>query len=134
MFSRTFYIRIEADRIRVDSPGVERGFDDAAIVAIQTEASGKKVIAAVGREAEAMSRSPGINLVRPFAHPRIVVGDFTVAEKLVQHAVRTFVRAQPLFFIRPMVRVVLHPKRALEGGLTQVEHRALRELAEQAGA
>lgn len=134
MFTRTFYIRIEANRLQVNSPGVDKGYDDTATVAIRTEPDGRKIVAAIGREADALPKAATVELIRPFAHPRILVGDFTVAEKLLQHALRSLIKTQPWSFNRPMVRVIIHPKRDLAGGLTQVEYRTLNELAFSCGA
>ncbi len=73
-------------------------------------------------------------MLYPFAHPRMVFGDFNVSEKLVAGAVRAFYNQQSWTFFRPVVGAIIHPLRNLEGGLTQIEIRALRELAENVGA
>jgi len=131
---RTYYIRIGADRLRIDEVGGTPVFDDLAVVAIRTDSRGRKLIAAVGRAAEKLAGATDIQVVRPFANPRTVLDDFTVASKLMQHGVRQLVLAQGWSAMKPLARVLLHPLRRFEGGLTQVELRSLRELAESCGA
>lgn len=69
--------------------------------------------------------------LNPFEHPRVLVDDFAVAEKVFTYAVR---KAAAMAFFRPSPIVVVHPDLDLEGGLSRVESRVLRELAENAGA
>jgi len=66
-----------------------------------------------------------------FAHPRSLVSDFTVAEQVLKAYFRR-VRGKSL--LQPNPLVIVHPLGEHEGGLTQVELRALRELAFGAGA
>lgn len=67
----------------------------------------------------------------PFQHPRVLIDDFIGGEKIVQYAIRELFGKK---FISPSPVVVLHPDLELDGGLTQIEARALREMAEGAGA
>lgn len=129
----TYYLRIGPERIEIRD--VDRGttLDEVAAIAIGPDARGRKQVVAVGRAAlEAARASSGVELHYPFRHPRVPFGDYTVAEKLIQHVVQTFVRSngRP----RPMTRMVVHPLHRLEGGLTQIEHRAFQELVANAGA
>ena len=66
----------------------------------------------------------------PFSHPRMLVGDFTSAQAVVKAAV-TDVRGAG--FAR-WIRLLIHPTQCIDGGLSQVEDRVLRELAGGAGA
>lgn len=131
---RTFYVRFSAERLRVDAIGLTPGFDDLAVMAIGKDDKGVARVRAVGREAERLRQTPGVALVWPFANPRIVVGDFTVASKLLQHAIRETVLPHGWTALRLAVRVLIHPLREFAGGLTQVEIRALTELALACGA
>lgn len=70
-------------------------------------------------------------VLMPFEHPRVLIEDFAGAEKLVQHAIRKLYGKGPL---SPAPIVVVHPDFELDGGLTQIEARALLEMAEGAGA
>lgn len=120
--------------MRIDSPGVEDGFDEAAAIAIRDARTKQALVEAIGNEAEKLRGRPQVTILYPFAHPRMVVGDFTVAERLLVMAFRAFHKGRGWSFLRPMVRVIVHPLRELEGGLTQVERRALEELMQNCGA
>ena len=128
----TYYLRIGADRIRLRDVGSGHALDEAAAVAIETVGAQKRIVA-LGQAALALEGHGGIELYWPFAHPRVPVGDFTVGEKLLSGLVRRFVTGVPGAW-KPMVRVLVHPVRVMEGGLTQIELRAMEELVANAGA
>lgn len=77
--------------------------------------------------------SKGISIVKEanFSHPRMLVGEFEIAEGLLKQGLKEAYSGN-LFLSRP--HVIMHPKEVLEGGLTMIEHRVLRELALGAGA
>jgi rod shape-determining protein MreB len=83
-------------------------------------------VLAVGHEAKAMlGRTPGnITAIRPLKHG--VIADFDVTEKMLQYFIRMAQRRRTL--VRP--RIVI----AVPSGITQVEKRAVRDSAGQAGA
>ncbi|MDR2838368.1 MAG: hypothetical protein LBV49_07385 [Azonexus sp.] len=66
----------------------------------------------------------------PFSHPRMLVGNFTAAAECLKKAISE-ARGSGLFL---STSVVIHPLEKIDGGLTQVEDRLLRELALGAGA
>lgn len=66
----------------------------------------------------------------PFSHPRALVGNFTVAEMAVKAALAE-VKGTKLFHT---TRVLMHAMDRIEGGMTQIERRVLREMALGAGA
>jgi hypothetical protein len=63
----------------------------------------------------------------PFSHPRTVVGDFVVAEEVLKRGVKSIRGLLP-------PSVLMHPMDKVKGGLTQIEERAILELANGAGA
>ncbi len=101
--------------------------NEPSVVAIRTEAGGRKRVEAVGKEAkEMLGRTPGnISTVRPLRDG--VIADFTVTEKMLQHFIRKVQKARML---KPVTRVVV----CVPYGSTQVERRAIRESVENAGA
>ena len=101
--------------------------NEPSVVAIRTEAGGRKRVEAVGTDAkEMLGRTPGnISTVRPLRDG--VIADFTVTEKMLQHFIR---KVQKGRMLRPMTRVVV----CVPHGSTQVERRAIRESVENAGA
>ncbi|MGB1556701.1 MAG: rod shape-determining protein [Oceanococcaceae bacterium] len=101
--------------------------NEPSVVAIRTDARGGKHIESVGLDAKKMlGRTPtNISTIRPMKDG--VIADFTVTEKMLQHFIRK-VHAQRVF--RPLTRVVI----CVPYGSTQVERRAIRESAANAGA
>ncbi len=73
----------------------------------------------------------GAAAINPFAHPRSLVSDFTAGETLLKALLRKLLPGS-LFTASP--RVVLHPLGDPAGGFTQIEVRALQEMARGAGA
>jgi len=82
-------------------------------------------------ETEAMRKGRPFRSVNPFDHPRCVISDFTLAEKVLQHFMRKVSNNR---LVRPAPVVIMHVLERLDGGLTQVEVRVLQELASGAGA
>lgn len=129
----TYYLRISADRLRIRD--VDRGLalDEPAAVAIDRSAGQVRAVA-VGRAAiEAAASRPELEVVYPFGHARVPVGDFTVADVLLSRLMRNFTAGMK-GLPRPLVRMLVHPVREMEGGLTQIERRVLEELAHNGGA
>ena len=88
-------------------------------------------ILAFGSDARAQASLPGTEIIHPFGHPRTLVGDFTAGQQLLKAAVRKL-QGGALLAISPLI--VMHPLGSPEGGFTQVELRAFREMALGAGA
>jgi rod shape-determining protein MreB len=97
--------------------------NEPSIVAI--EVSSKKVLA-VGAEAKEMvGRTPGeIKSIRPLKDG--VIADFEITEKLLSNFIRRVVKHR--YLMKP--RVVI----SVPSGITEVEKRAVRDSAENAGA
>ena len=68
---------------------------------------------------------------RPFTTARLLVGQFQEAESLLRKAMGGIGNGGP-FRVSPVI--VIHPLEMVEGGLSEVEERAYRELAMGAGA
>lgn len=128
-FNRTFYIQVSPERLTVRNPETGDSISEPAEVAISSGPKAK--IVNVGTAARAAALDPSVKLVRPFAHPRSLISDFTVADQLLKEFVRRM-PGQSFFKFAPMV--VIHPQGEPEGGFTQVEVRAFHELALGAGA
>lgn len=123
------YIQVAPDRITIRNPKTGATMSEVPEVAIS--AGPKEKVLAVGTQAKAMAASQGARLVNPFAHPRSMVSDFTVAEQLLRHCVNQ-AHGRSLLAISPLI--VIHPLGQPEGGFTQVERRAFKEMAHAAGA
>lgn len=128
--SPLLYVKISPERLTVRD--VKAGVEKAEIpeMAIGRQA-GKVVVLAVGSKARQVALSQGAEVVNPFGHPRTLIGDFTSGEQLLKAFLRELSGTR-FFAVSP--RVLMHPLGNPEGGFTQIERRALREMALGAGA
>ena len=126
-----FYVRIRPQFLSVRDISAKKTIEDVPLVAI---AKGeKRSILAIGASAaiEASKSKNEYELINGFDHPRSIISDFTVAEKTLQYFFRELIKNE---IIRVSPIVVMHVLDKIDGGLTQVEIRALQELAAGAGA
>jgi rod shape-determining protein MreB len=130
LFNRILYIQLSPQRLVVRDPRSGQTFDEAPEIAIARAAKGKARIVGIGAQARQHAAEPDVVIVNPFAHPRSLVSDFIVAEQLLKQVVRRMA-AGMLFAASP--DIVIHPQGDPEGGFTQVELRALKELGMAAG-
>ncbi|MCL2872526.1 MAG: rod shape-determining protein [Betaproteobacteria bacterium] len=104
--------------------------DEPSVVALRQEAGphGKTTIQAVGLAAKQMlGRTPGtIQAVRPMKDG--VIADFRVTEKMLKEFIKKALQSRFQFF--PNLRIII----CVPCGSTQVERRAIRESAIEAGA
>ena len=97
--------------------------DEPSVVAI--EVSSKKVLAVGHAAKEMVGRTPGeIMAIRPLKDG--VIADFEITEKLLSNFIRRVVRHR--YLMKP--RIVI----SVPSGITEVEKRAVRDSAENAGA
>ena len=102
--------------------------DQPSVVAIQHDTkTGRPMVKAVGSEAKLMlGKVPGnIDAIRPMKDG--VIANFSITEKMLEYFIRQ-VHESNLF--KPSPRIVI----CVPCGSTQVERRAIRESAENAGA
>ena len=104
--------------------------NEPSVVAIRTERSShhSHTVAAVGADAKQMlGRTPGnLTVVRPMKDG--VIADFTYTEEMLKHFIRKVHNTSR--FLRPSPRVLI----CVPCGSTQVERRAIKESALEAGA
>jgi len=67
----------------------------------------------------------------PFTTARLLIGQFQAAEKVLKRAVTEMTKSR-IFAVSP--QVLIQPLEMLEGGLSEVEERVLKEVAIGAGA
>lgn len=126
----TIYVQISPDRLSMRD--VKSGQSISEIPELAISAPPKQKLLGIGNEARAAAASQhGAIVVNPFAHPRSLVSDFTVAEQLIKAFLSRLVGG-PSLKMSPIV--VIHPQGNPDGGFTQVENRAFRELGFGAGA
>jgi len=100
--------------------------DEPSVVAVQKDGRGNSRVQAVGMEAKQMlGRTPGsIVAIRPMKDG--VIADFEVAEAMLRYFIQKVHNRKSL--VRP--RIII----GVPSGITQVEKRAIRESAQEAGA
>ncbi|MGS0681431.1 rod shape-determining protein MreB [Shewanella sp. 125m-7] len=123
-FGSTLYVQIWENRIRVIDIETNNVFDEKPLLQVETGINGIKAITAFGNKAY-------INPLNPFSHPRALLSDFFVAERLLKEIMKQMVGKK---FIPPAPTIIIHPMEKTEGGLTMIEIRAFREMALGAGA
>jgi rod shape-determining protein MreB and related proteins len=136
----TLYIQISPERVTVKNLKSGTVVSEPPEVATATSGS-KSVVQAVGSQARLVAAaaasttgqnaSASITVINPFAHPRTLISDFTIADQLLKTLIRQALN-KSLFTLAPVI--VIHPLGSPAGGFTQVEYRAFLELAKGAGA
>ena len=130
-FGTTFYVQVWENRLKITDARTGSKFDEKPLMAVKTEANGKKNVLAVGNAAESYRGTPNTEVLNPFSHSRQLLCDFIAASALLQAALRQLFKGK-LFSPRPAI--CIHPMEKCEGGLTAVERRGFRELCLSAGA
>ncbi len=105
-FKQHLYVQLAPDRLVVRDPSTKNQFAELPEVAIENSGQAKATIVAFGSEARVHASTPNTSVHNPLAHPRSLVSDFTVAERLLKAAFRR-VRGPSLF--QPAPVVVMHP-------------------------
>ncbi len=128
-FNPVLYVQIWENRIKVTDINSGNRYDEKPLMALQKNNKGKEVIIAVGNRVDSMDNQLQTTIINPFSHPRTLISNFVVAEKILQHIIDTMFKPT---FLKPLI--VVHPMETMKGGITQIEFRAFKELALGAGA
>ena len=129
-FSPLVYIQIAPNLLTLKN--LKTGLEISEVAEIALSLPPKpKVILGAGAQARLASASEPGQLIQPFAHPRSLVSDFASAEALIRIQLQ---RVLGKGWLRVAPSVVMHPLGNPDGGFTQVELRAFREMALGAGA
>jgi len=131
LFKNTLYIKIKSSQISVYHVEKDRTVEDIPLVALSLGRKDKRILVAFGSEARsAVSKNNGsVTLHNGFDHPRSCINDFEIAAITLRVLINRSV--SKLMMILPTI--ILHPLDKVEGGLTQVEHKALLELGATVG-
>ncbi|MEL0166782.1 MAG: rod shape-determining protein [Pseudomonadaceae bacterium] len=127
---RLYQLQLWRDRFELRDLHVGEVVSEPPVVVLG-EQDGNVVFVAAGREALSMALEAGMRRVSVTDHPRVLIGDFALAEKYLQWLLR---KAAGNRLLPAVPRLVMQQRDCLEGGLTEVELRVLRELALGAGA
>ncbi len=129
IFTPLVYVQISPEKLTLKNIKSGKVISEVPEVAIAYDK--KTRIVGTGNEAASHKTNPSVKIINPFAHPRTLVSDFTVAEQLLKIMVSRLL-VSSIFAVSP--KVVFHPLGDPAGGFTQVELRAFREMAYGAGA
>ena len=129
MFSNDLAIDLGTANTLIYVRGQGIVLNEPSVVAVRQDrvGSGPRSVAAVGSEAKQMlGRTPGnITTIRPMKDG--VIADFTYTEEMLKHFIRKVHKSR---FLRPSPRVIV----CVPCGSTQVEQRAIKDSALEAGA
>jgi len=129
MFSNDLSIDLGTANTLIYVRGQGIVLNEPSVVAVRQDrlVGNSRSVAAVGSEAKQMlGRTPGhINTIRPMKDG--VIADFTYTEEMLKYFIRKVHKSRML---RPSPRVLV----CVPAGSTQVERRAIKESAEEAGA
>lgn len=130
-FIPTIYVQLSPERLTLRN--AKTGVTISEIPEIAIARGTKPRILGVGGEArlQRAASTVEVEIINPFAHPRSLVSDFISGEQVLKGLLRRLL-SESIFAASP--RVVLHPMGDPEGGFTQIEIRALQEMAAGAGA
>ena len=127
MFSGdTIYFRFEASSIYALNANNGRFIDDHPVMLISDNGKSRKVIR-IGNSVKIGTEDVPGNLtnINPFQHPRVIISNFTIAEKMFILLVKELVSGR---IFRPKPTIVFHPKRDLDGGITSLEVKMLKDI------
>lgn len=129
LFSNDLSIDLGTANTLIYARGKGMVLDEPSVVAVRQDRGpgGPKTIEAYGKAAKGMlGRTPqNITAIRPMRDG--VIADFTITAKMLQHFIRSVHESR---LLRPSPRVLI----CVPCGATQVERRAIRESAADAGA
>lgn len=129
LFSNDLSIDLGTANTLIYARGKGVVLDEPSVVAVRQDRGpgGPKSIEAFGKAAKGMlGRTPqNITAIRPMRDG--VIADFTITAKMLQHFIRSVHESR---ILRPSPRVLI----CVPCGATQVERRAIRESAADAGA
>jgi rod shape-determining protein MreB len=128
MFSNDLSIDLGTANTLIFVRGQGIVLNEPSVVAVRQDRSGSpRTVAAVGSEAKQMlGRTPGnITTHRPMKDG--VIADFTYTEEMLKHFIKKVHKSR---FLRPSPRVLI----CVPCGSTQVEKRAIKDSAIEAGA
>lgn len=131
-FNSIVYLQIWKEQIKATNSSNQITLIEPAVIAVKKTSSHTKELMYVGEEAIAQSNIEYLDLIYPFKNDKYLINDFDAAEALITNML---CRTKSLWrFLRPSPLVVIHPMDIREIEISQVEYRALLELALGSGA
>jgi len=88
MFSNDLYIQVWEHRLKISIIDTTNVYDEEPLMAIKSDKKGQPIVVEIGSKVKTLGDLERDKVVNPFSHPRLLVHDFVVAEKIIQHAIR----------------------------------------------
>jgi rod shape-determining protein MreB len=129
VFRQFAYVQLSSALLTVRDPKSGQSISEGPEIAVREGA--ESVVLAIGNQARMAAAEASVRVSNPFLHPRTLLADFTLADQILKTFLR---RLRPNRLLRPSPLAVMHPLGEFEGGLTQIEVRALQGLGDSAGA
>ncbi|SDM41921.1 rod shape-determining protein [Polaromonas sp. JS666] len=129
LFQTPLYIRLSPSRLTVRN--VKTGAFVSEVPEIAISRGPKPKVLGAGDEAAPYKSSSSALVSNPFSHPRTLVSDFTLGQQLLKAFIKKLPKSH---LLAAAPRMVFHPQGDPAGGFTQIEIRALHEMALGAGA
>ena len=131
IFKNTLYIKFSSKNISIRYVEKQTTIEEEPIIAIRNEIKSKKIIAVGIDSKRAQFKDPvNVTIHNAFKHPRTFLSNFEIAEATLRYFVYKIVQRN--FLVKPII--IFHPTENIEGGVTQIERRGLRELGISVGA
>ena len=122
-FTPIVYVMLRLESITMRDVKSRRSITEPPIAAVSR--GPKPRVLAVGQAATVASARQPADLVNPFIYPHSLLSDFAIAESIIKGMMRNLFKDR---WLQPSPIVVLHPCFDPQGGFTQGEIGALREL------
>ncbi len=129
LFAAPLYIRLSPFKLSVRN--VKTGLSINEVPEIALSRGLNPQILDIGDKAALHRSSKTAVVINPFAHPRSLVSDASTGKRVLKAFVRQLGKRSRF---RLAHRIVLHPQGEPAGGYTQLEIRALHDLARGIGA
>lgn len=87
LFSNDLYIQVWEKRLKVSNIQTREVYEIEPLMAIEIQPKGHRVVFKIGASCKSLDAKK-YQIINPFSHPRSLLADFEVVEKLLQHAIR----------------------------------------------
>lgn len=131
-FTTIVYVQIWKEQIKITSSIDQTALIEPAVIAVEKSLSNAKKLMYVGEKALARSNIEDLELVYPFKKNKHLINDFDAAETLLTNLLSKTYSSR--LFLKPSPQIIIHPMDINEIEVSQVEYRALLELALGSGA
>lgn len=123
------YVTVSPERLAIRN--VRTGETSVELPDVALSRSTPRKIVCIGEDARRVATLRPADVVNPFLHPRTLISDLNIAGVFLRHQVKKLLGKR---FVISSISMIMHPLGSPEGDFTQIELRALRDLALSAGA